>query len=79
MDEIDKFLNEIEGYPPAVRRSILKKILLQDQHIDIKGLCNNYDYWPCSYWDGIDNRCPCGNNRICWTWDDESEPYPTNY
>lgn len=77
MDEIDKFLDEIEQYPSAVRKAILKRIL-EEEWIDIRGLCNNWDN-PCQTWNGIDNRCFCGNNRICWTWDDESQPYPTNY
>jgi len=30
----------------------------------------------CKGWDGQDDRCECGNQRVSWTYDEEWPQYP---
>jgi hypothetical protein len=42
-----------------------QKKVLQFHEFDGSDGCEN-----CSGWDGVSNRCNCGNRRVCWTADE---------
>lgn len=42
-------------------------------YIYFNGIDNCED---CKGWDGIDDRCQCGNQRVDWFYDDDWPQYP---
>jgi hypothetical protein len=49
------------------------KELEDDGYIYFNGIDNCEE---CKGWDGIDDRCQCGNQRVSWFYDDEWPQYP---